>query len=156
MFNYHVCELACGIKISLISKPNFSLLVDNAKFVLSVDFSHLPIWPSKPIYHLTSFRKLKNLIALCNFTMRNFFWPLDVTEFDMSHWSMFNFATKVPGWWGSPICIYAKKQRDIIISWALGLCLKYLLVKYPIYFFHKISKFFFGFIKINFINFYKT
>ena len=133
----------CPYPISRIVKIHFSFLVDNAKFVLSVDFPHLPIWPSKPIYHLTSFHKLKNLIAMCNFTMRNFFWPLDVNEFDMSHWSMFNFATKVVGWCVSPIWLYTKKKTDIIISWALGICLKYLLVKYPIYFFHKISKFFF-------------
>ena len=118
---YHVCELACGIKILLISKPNFSLLVDNVEFVLSMDFPHLPIWPSKPMYHLTSFRKLKILIAPCNFTMKNFFWSLDVTDFDMSHWSIFNFAAKVAGWCASPIWLYAKRQSDIIISWALGL-----------------------------------
>ena len=128
--------------ISQIEKIHYLVHLHNAKFILSVDFPHLPILPSKHIYHLTSFRKLKNLISLCDFTMWNFFWPLDVTEFDMSHWSMFNFAAKVAGWCASPIWLYAKKQSDIIISWALGLCLKYLLVKYPIYFFHKISKFF--------------
>ena len=70
---------------------------------------------------LTSFHKLKNSISPCNFTMRNLFWPLDVTDFDMSHWSMFNFAAKVAGWCASPIWLYAKRQSDIIISWALGL-----------------------------------
>ena len=34
---------------------------------------------------LTSFHKLKNFVSPYNFTMRNFFWLLDVTEFDMSH-----------------------------------------------------------------------
>ena len=128
--------------ISQIEKIHYLMHLHNVKFILSVDFPHLPIWPSKPIYHLTSFRKLKNLIAPCNFTMRNFFWPLDVNEFDMSHWCMFNFATKVAGWCATPIWLYAKKQSDIIISQVLGLCLKHLLVKYPTYFFHKISKFF--------------
>ena len=128
--------------ISQIEKVQYLMHLHNAKFIWAVDFPHLRIWPSKPIYHLTSFCKLKNLIAPCNITMRNFFWPLDVNEFDMSHWSMFNFATKVARWCVSPDWHYAKKQSDIIISWALGICLKYLLVKYPIYFFHKISKFF--------------
>ena len=89
------------------------------------------------------FRKLKKFIILSIFIMQNFFWPLDVNEFDMRHWYMFNFSAKVAGWCASPIWLYTKKKTDIIISWALGICLKYLLVKYPIYFFHKISKFFF-------------
>ena len=127
--------------ISQIEKLHYLMHLYNEKFILFMDFPHLPIL-SKPIYHLTSFCKLKKSIAPCNFTMQNFFWPLDVTEFDMSHWSIFNFAPKVTGWCVSPIWLYAKKQSDIIISWALGIFLKYLLVKYPIYFFHKISKFF--------------
>ena len=107
--------------ISQIDKFHYLMHLHNKKFILCVYFPHLPIWLSKPIYHITSFRNMKNLIAPCNFTMRNFFWPLDVTKFDMSHWSIFNFAAQVAGWCASPILLYAKRQSDNIISWVLGL-----------------------------------
>ena len=107
--------------IPQLEKVHYLMHLHNAKFIWAMDFPHLPIWLSKSIYHFTSFRKLKNFIAPCNFTMWNLFWPLDVIEFDMSHWSIFNFAAKVASWCTSPIWLYAKRQSDIIISWALGL-----------------------------------
>ena len=55
-------------KISLTKKLTCLMQVHNAKWSYTVDFPHLPTWQSKPIYHLTSFHKLKNLIAPLNFT----------------------------------------------------------------------------------------
>ena len=95
-------------KILLSKKFTYLMQVHNEKLSYTVDFPHLPIWPSKPIYHLTSFRKLENLISPCNFTMQNFFEPLDEMCFNLDCWSMFSFSTQVAGWFASPIWVYAR------------------------------------------------
>ena len=71
-----------------------------------------------------------------------FLWPLDVNESDMSHWSMFNFAPKVVVWCASPIWLYAKRQSEIIISWALGLVALDIEIRlfWSIYFYMTFSK----------------
>ena len=82
-------------KISLTKNLTYVMQVHNAKWLYTVDFLHLPIWPSKLIYHLTSFDKLKNLIAWCNSTMQNLFghwmwmsliWAIDLCLILLQKW----------------------------------------------------------------------